>query len=103
VIFRSRNARLTAIAGLALAGTIAFGIAMFRAGRPLAPNTIVTFELAFQPGRAAAIMETWKEPGRAAARRSLLLDVGFIVLGYAPLLFEICHLPPVSGKARTYT
>ena len=90
MIFRSRTARLTAIAGLALAGTIAFGIAMFRAGRPLAPNTIVTFELAFQPGRAAAIMETWKEPGRAAARRSLLLDVGFIVLGYVPLLWALC-------------
>ena len=24
-------------------------------------------------------------------------------IGYVPPLFEICHLPPLSGKARTYT
>lgn len=78
---------------------------MFRAGERLTPNTILMFELAFTPRNAVAIMETWNQEGRAAARRSLLLDVGFIVLGYAPLLAAACLLfagPRPKGKARPF-
>lgn len=104
MILQSRFARLTAIAGLALLGTIAFGIAMSRAGEPLTPNTILTFEFAFRRGNAMAIMETWsKGDGLAPARQSLAFDVGFIVLGYAPLLAALCVLfsrPPEEGSAR---
>jgi hypothetical protein len=40
---------------------------------------IIPFELAGTPDRARAIMDRWGEDGRAAARRSLLLDYPYLV------------------------
>jgi hypothetical protein len=63
---------------------------MHRADARLRPNTIVAFEVAFTPRNAKAILESWGPSGQDAARRSLLLDVGFIVVGYVPLLASLC-------------
>jgi hypothetical protein len=65
---------------------------MFKAGSILTPNSMLAFEFAFKAENAKAILETWHQEGMDAARRSLILDVGFIVLGYAPLLASLCIL-----------
>ena len=83
---------LVLIAAVCVVGFVAFGALTLAAGAELAPNGILAFEFAFKPAHANAILETWGQTGRGAARRSLLLDVGFIVLGYAPLLASLCLL-----------
>jgi hypothetical protein len=87
----SRRTLLIA-AGVSLLGLLAFGRAMAAVSRPLHPNSIASLELAFTPDNAAAILEGWGHAGQVAAKRSLLLDVGFIVVGYAPLLACLCLL-----------
>jgi hypothetical protein len=58
---------------------------MRRAGGP----GIIPFELAGTPERAERIMQRWGPTGRAAARRSLILDYPFL-LAYAPLQALAC-------------
>ncbi|HET9314907.1 MAG TPA: hypothetical protein VFQ51_04920, partial [Vicinamibacteria bacterium] len=66
-------------AGISLVGLLGFGRAMARVSRPLDPNTILSLELAVTPDSAAAILRSWGDAGRVAARQSLLLDVPFIL------------------------
>lgn len=79
-------------AAASFVGLLGFGWAMARVSTPLTPNTIIALEFAFTPDNAAAILRSWGEAGPPAARKSLLLDVGFILLGYAPLLASLCLL-----------
>jgi hypothetical protein len=46
--------------------------------RPLQPYTIVDFELAWTPGRAAQLLAAWGPAGAQTARESLWVDFGFI-------------------------
>jgi hypothetical protein len=84
--------RLVTTALAAGIGLVAFAWLLHEAGGPLAPNTIVALELAFTPQNAAAILRSWGPVGRDAARLSLQLDFGFILLGYAPFLASLCLL-----------
>lgn len=100
-LLRSLSRRTLLIgAGGSLVGLLAFGWAMARVSRPLDPNTIVALELAFTPESAAAIMRSWGDAGLIAARQSLLLDVPFILLGYAPLLACLCLLSARGPEDR---
>ncbi len=84
--------RLWSVFLISAVGTLAFAWAMLRVSQPLHPNTIIWLELAFTPSNAMAILKSWGDVGRAAALESLILDVGFILLGYAPLLASACLL-----------
>lgn len=56
--------------------------------RDLAPYTIVDFELAWTAAKAQAMLTSWGEVGRAAARQSLIIDFAFMptyALGMAAL------------------
>ena len=87
-----RRRWLLAVAGLSLLGTLAFGAAMRRNDQALRPHSIVTLEIALDQEDAQQLLRFWGPNGRAAARRSVLLDFGFILLGYAPLLASLCLL-----------
>lgn len=68
---------------LALAATIALEIVLGRLNKPLvtaaAPAGIVSFELAHTAERSAAIMASWNDDARRAARVSLLVDYLFMI------------------------
>ncbi|MHB1539253.1 MAG: hypothetical protein ACYCUM_14180 [Solirubrobacteraceae bacterium] len=66
---------------------------MTRTGGP----GIIAFELAGTDQRATRIMRRWGDDGRAAARRSLILDYPFLI-AYAPLQALACNA--VSEKMR---
>jgi len=51
---------------------------------------IVGFELAGSPRRAEEILALWGPTGRAAARRSLLIDYPYLA-SYGPLLMILCN------------
>ena len=65
--------------GAAWAALLAPLLGLERAMRRTGGPGIVPFELAGTPERSRAIMDRWGEEGRAAARRSLLLDYPFLV------------------------
>jgi hypothetical protein len=71
----------------AAAVTLVFGAAMLPdlAAMSDRGTGVIPFELARTEDRAAEILDRWGEEGRAAARRSLLLDFGYL-LGYGFLL-----------------
>jgi hypothetical protein len=64
---------------------------MMRTGGP----GIIPFEVAGTEERAARIVQRWGETGRAAARRSLILDYPFLV-GYAAVQAIACE---AAGEA----
>ena len=101
---RSLSTRtLAAVAAVSVVGLLFFGSTMLAVTKPLLPNTIVALELAFTPANAAAILRSWGDTGTAAARESLLVDVGFILLGYAPLLASLCLLSASRPEDRART
>ena len=64
---------------------------------------IVPYELAFSETRARSILEAWSVEGRTAARRSLLIDFGFIpsyALFFSSLAVLCVRRLPVLPKAR---
>jgi hypothetical protein len=73
-----RPARLRQVTGLALLATVLLYIVFGIHDRPLAPFSIVSYELAFTPARALAMFNAWGEAGRRVARESLLIDFAFM-------------------------
>src|ERR1700733_15213499 len=68
---------------------------MMQTGRP----GIIPFELAGTPERAQQMMHGWGEEGRAAARRSLILDYPFLA-AYAPLQAFACTVASDTMSRR---
>jgi hypothetical protein len=71
---------------------------MTRTGGP----GIIPFELAGTPEGAARITRRWGEAGRAAARRSLLLDYPFLA-AYASLQALVCEVAGETMRWRGRT
>jgi hypothetical protein len=97
----SPGARRRALWGLSCAGVgtliplLALEREMTRTGGP----GIITFELAGTPQRTERIMQRWGKTGRAAARRSLILDYPFLV-AYASLQALACNAASDSMRRR---
>jgi hypothetical protein len=83
--------RLLLLAGLSVVGFALYGAWMRSVMDPFGVR-ILALELAFTPERAARLLAQWGPAGQDAARVSLLVDVGFILAGYAPLLAALCLL-----------
>jgi hypothetical protein len=74
---------------LAVVGLIGLGVVMVYVGEPMTAEggrNIVAFELADSGATADEIMVEWGPDGREAARRSLLLDFGWLVFYTAVLM-----------------
>jgi hypothetical protein len=86
---RGADARLVSL-GAAYLGLSAWMFSqeaeMRRGGGP----GIVGLELAGSTGRVEEILAAWGHDGRAAARRSLLIDYG-VLATYAPLMVGLCQ------------
>ena len=61
--------------------------------------SIVSFELAFTKAKAMAIMSSWGDAQKLAARRSILFDFIFIV-GYALIFFSVTSLLSAWNKEK---
>lgn len=83
--------QLIVLAVLTVAGFVLYGAWMRQVMDPFGVR-ILALELAFTPERAARLLGEWGAAGQDAARLSLLVDVGFILAGYAPLLAALCLL-----------
>jgi hypothetical protein len=81
--------KLLALGG-AYAGLSAWMFSQERAMRASGGPGIVGFELAGSPERAVEILATWGAEGRAAARRSLMIDYG-VLAAYGPLMSVVCR------------
>lgn len=75
--------------GLAVWTVVAASQAAPKVGGEGIRPRIGAFELAGTPRRSQAILDRWKEAGRAAALRSLYFDFAFLA-GYALLLSLLC-------------
>jgi hypothetical protein len=76
---------LRRLTGIALLGTLAIFIYFRIHDRPLSPYTIVSYEFAWTPERAARMFAVWGEAGMRAARESLWID--FLFMPAYALLF----------------
>ncbi|HEY1688868.1 MAG TPA: hypothetical protein VGF95_08390 [Solirubrobacteraceae bacterium] len=86
---------------LIAAGMLAFGAAELPALASMSAHgtSVLGFELAGSTSRLRTILTRWGDPGRSAAERHVLLDLGFIV-GYGLLLAGICTRLAGSLRAR---
>lgn len=72
------SSRLRTVTTAALLATVALFAAFAVHDRGLSPYTIVSFELAWTPAQAGALLAAWGAAGRQLARESLLLDFAFM-------------------------
>lgn len=69
---------LRRLTGAALLGALIIFVLFTFHDRPLAPDTIVSYELAWTSAGAARLFAAWGEAGRQVARESLWIDLVFM-------------------------
>lgn len=83
-----------ALLAILFAGTVVFAVKLAAQGKPLttsaAPNGIISYEFAWNRGRAELILGSWSSL-KDTAKQQLLLDFGFLVV-YPLLLSLACAM-----------
>lgn len=77
----SIQSRTTLLLIIALSGVVSFVllVKLFAIDRELKPYTILHYEFAWSAEHAKRMFDAWGEPGRSAARKSLVYDLPFIL------------------------
>jgi hypothetical protein len=87
---------------LALPFTVGFFLFFRVHDRPLAPYTIVDFELARTPARAEQLLGAWGAAGQNTAREALYIDFGFMP-AYALFFSGLTLLTARAARGRVQT
>jgi len=86
----------------ALPFTVGFFLFFRVHDRPLAPYTIVDYELARTPARAGQLLGAWGAAGQQTARESLYIDFGFMP-AYALFFAGLTLLAARASAGRVQT